>query len=256
MLQAEKLSVELGGKAVLKDLTVCVDPSEFIAIIGPNGAGKSTLLRTLSGELTSRSGAICLLGKAAHEWQSRELAQRMAVLPQSTQLNFPFLVEDVVAMGRMPHSSGRRKDEQITTEMMQRMDVLHLKKVPYTELSGGEKQRVQLARVMAQVIQDDDNQPRLLLLDEPTAALDIAHQHSLMRFLKELNAFGVAVITVLHDFNLAAQYADKLLSLDNGVIAAFARPEEVITQVHLEQVFGVKALILEHPHTGRPIVTV
>jgi len=254
LLSVNALTVSISKKTVLDNLSFELKQPSITAIIGPNGAGKSTLLRTLAGDLNPSAGTMLFLSEALAKWNKKELAQRLSVLPQVSQLNFPFLVEDVVALSRMPHATGKKFDTSVVEQVLDRMDLLVLRDKPYTHLSGGEKQRVHIARVIAQTISDDVHRTRLLLLDEPTSALDIEHQHSLMCWLKELKNNTCSTLMVMHDFNLAAQYADTLISISDGRIAAVGPPQDVLTPDHLKHVFNVRATVIEHPVTRRPVV--
>lgn len=265
MLEINNISVSLSNKPVLQQLSLTIPSSEFAVIIGANGVGKSTLLRAISGELELNSGQIKIFGRDAKQWNEKELATRMAVLPQSSQLNFPMLVEDVVGMGRLPHSTGKALDQRLAERAIKELDLCHIAEKPYTELSGGEKQRVQLARVLVQVMSYESNesgkkvhtamQDKLLVLDEPTNSLDIEHQHLLMRLLKRLKIYNTSVIAVLHDFNLAAQYADSIISISNQRVDFYGEPSQVFTEDYIERVFKVKAHILTHPESKRPVIS-
>jgi iron complex transport system ATP-binding protein len=225
---------------------------EILVVIGPNGAGKSTLLKAITGDL-SYSGSLQIEGVA----ESRKLqARQIAVLPQLSLLNFPYRVSEVVMLARIPHQTGRAQDQKIVAAALELMDINYLAHRLYTELSGGEKQRVQLARVLAQIWNADDASAgmRLLLLDEPTAALDLGHQQQLMQAIQVFAQSGVAVLMVLHDINLAAQYADKLLGLLASQQVAYGPVKNVITEKIVQQLFDIKATIISHPEHGTPII--
>lgn len=241
------------AKHMLVDEVTCsVDAGEVLAVIGPNGAGKSTLIKALSGDL-EYSGTATIQGLADTPVLR---ARQLAVLPQLSLLNFPYRVSEVVHLARIPHSTGRQRDDEIIDEVLELMDIGFLKNRLYTELSGGEKQRVQLARVLAQIWNAGDapNGARLLLLDEPTTALDLGHQRDLMRAIQTFARQGVAVVMVLHDINLAARYADSMLALLCSQQIACGTVSEVVTEANIERLFGLKAEVIPHPQAGTPVV--
>jgi iron complex transport system ATP-binding protein len=257
MLKAEEIGVRIGTYRLLDDVGCVVGPGELVVVLGPNGAGKSTLLRVLSGDLTPTTGTVSLNGRRLRNWSPLVLARQRAVLPQQSALSFPFRVEDVVRMGRSPHRAVTPvRQEAIVREAMRRADVLHLAERLYPSLSGGERQRVQLARVLAQIWEPTDLGPRYLLLDEPTSALDIAHQHRLLEIAREMLAGGeLGVLAILHDLNLASAYADRILLLKDGRVAAAGPVAEIMDRGHLESVFGIPVRTLEHPSlAGRRLV--
>ena len=252
MLQAENLTLKRGSAVVLSDIEVALQPGEVLGMLGPNGAGKSTLLAALCGELLPSAGRVSLDGRALSEWDGPSRAQRLAVLPQSSTLNFAFTVEAVVAMGRLPHASGARLDAEIVTAALNAADVAHLTGRNYLHLSGGERQRVHLARVLAQLWPGRSGQ--VLLLDEPTSMLDPLHQHTTLQAVRTFAAAGCAVLVVLHDLNLAARYCDRLLLLANGRAQALGSPQEVLQPALLEAVFGLQVLVHSHPELGHPLI--
>lgn len=252
MLTVNGLECARGGCRVLGGIDFRLPAGEVMAVLGTNGAGKSTLLATLSGELPRETGEILLAGRRLESWPANERARRLAVLPQSSSLAFAFSVEEVVSLGRMPHSSGRDEDRRIVAEAMQAADVEHLRHRSYLALSGGERQRVHLARVLAQIWDSPD--PACLLLDEPTASLDLAHQRLILQQARELAQGGNAVLLVLHDLNLAARYADRVLLLDRGGVAALGTPWDVLQAERIQQVFGVEVQVARHPQRDCPLI--
>lgn len=241
-----------GTHRIVDDISFELAAGEKLAIIGPNGAGKSTLLKCLAGE-QGHEGVIEIQGLAS---EAKLRARQRAVLPQLSLLNFPYRVFEVVQLGRTPHQTGRIRDNQIVDEALALLDISYLKERLYTQLSGGERQRVQIARVMTQIWNADDapSGTRLLLLDEPTNALDLGHQQMLMEAVSNFAAQSVAVIMVLHDINLAARYADKILGLLCSQQAVYGEVQEVINEQNIERLFGLKVAISHHPHNGRPLV--
>ena len=253
-LDVRNLQFHIGKHSLLKALDVQVRAGECVAVVGPNGAGKTTLFRLLAGELEPSAGTIQFNGRELTRWPVAQLARMRAVLPQSSTLQFSFTVQEVVAMGRMPHATGRKIDDGIVQDVMQVCDVRKLAQRAYTALSGGERQRVQLARVLAQVWQPVADGERLLLLDEPTSALDIAHQIELMQVVRQVCAADIAVLVILHDLNLAARFADRILMLHDGSLIAAGTPEQVLQPDLIECVFNVKTQVIRHPLYGCPLV--
>lgn len=239
-------------RKLLDDVNCQVQAGEILAIIGPNGAGKSTLIKALAGDLSYR-GVVTI--KSLSD-TATERARQLAVLPQLSLLNFPYRVSEVVHLARIPHQSGWARDKQIVEQALSLMDIGFLKDRLYTQLSGGEKQRVQLARVMAQIWDADDSPygTRVLLLDEPTTALDLGHQRDLMKAVRQFAKQGVAIVMVLHDINLAARYADTMLALLCSQQIAFGTVAEVVTADNIKSLFGIEAEVIQHPNAGTPVV--
>ncbi|MCG4454320.1 heme ABC transporter ATP-binding protein [Pseudomonas sp. MMS21-TM103] len=252
MLRAENLAVQRGSRTVLTDIDLELRPGEVLGVLGPNGAGKSTLLGALCGELPPSRGQVWLDQRRLGDWQGAERARRLAVLPQASTLNFAFRVEEVVAMGRLPHASGHLRDAQIVDEALQAADAAHLAGRSYLALSGGERQRVHLARVLAQLWPGGEGQT--LLLDEPTSMLDPLHQHTTLQATQAFAERGAAVLVILHDLNLAARYCDRLLLLDRGRSHAQGSPEQVLRAEPLQAVFGLEVLVQRHPERGHPLI--
>ena len=241
-----------GDSPVLHDVSLRLQGGEFVGLIGPNGCGKSTLLRVLSRTLRPVSGSVRLDGRDIREWQARDFARNLAFVPQQEQAAFDFTVRDVVLMGRHPHLDRWRgeteRDYQLVTQALADADILHLADRPVTNLSGGEHRRVLLARALAQ-------QARLLLLDEPTAHLDITHQAELMALVKrQTQERRMGALAALHDLNQAAEFCDRLLLMGRGRLIAEGAPEEVLTSGHLRAVYDADAQIGSNPVTGRPML--
>ncbi|MGW0667644.1 heme ABC transporter ATP-binding protein [Streptomyces sp. NPDC002746] len=243
------LRVRLGGRQVLDSVGLTVHAGEVLALVGPNGAGKSTLLAALAADLPAASGTVRIDGRPVDDWSAAELALRRAVLPQSAALSFPFPVADVVRMGRAPWAGTEREDEDdpAVRAAMAATEVTAFAARPFSALSGGERARVALARVLAQ-------RAPLLLLDEPTAALDLRHQELVLRICRERAAAGDAVVVVLHDLGLAAAYADRAAVLHDGRIAVAGPPAEVFTGTLLGEVYRQPVEVFPHPRTGVPLV--
>lgn len=247
MIQVKDVSVALGGTTVLTDISLDVVPGEVLVLVGPNGAGKSTLLGVLSGEFKPHRGQVTIDGRDVHSIRHSELARLRSVLTQENAVTFPFRVVEVVAMGRSPWSRyvEGRDDVAIVTEAMDAADVRHLANRRYTSLSGGEKARVSFARVIAQTTP-------VVLLDEPTAALDLRHQEDVMRLARTIAGEGRAVVVVLHDLSLASAYGDRLALIANGRLEAVGTPVEVLTEERVERVYGLRVEL--HLVGGRPVV--
>lgn len=246
----------VSGRDLLQSVTFGLGGGELLAVLGRNGAGKSTLLRHLTGELGKRG--VQLFGQPLREHAPADLARRRAALPQQTPLTFAYEVLDVVLLGRIPH--GRREtgeDREVARAALAQVGLPGFEHRNILTLSGGEQQRVHLARVLAQLWADPATPgppPRVLLLDEPTSSLDLAHQHATLRLARDLCAQGVGVIAVLHDLNLAAQYADRILLLSGGRVTALGTPEEVLTPELIEDAYGHRVAVTPHPCLKCPLV--
>ncbi|MGA5287983.1 heme ABC transporter ATP-binding protein [Streptomyces pseudogriseolus] len=248
LAETESVSVRLGDRQVLTDVDVRVRAGEVLALVGPNGAGKSTLLSVLAADLPPAAGSVRIHGRDAAEWSAPELALRRAVLPQSATLSFPFPVADVVRMGRAPWTGARpEEDEAAVAEAMAATEVTAFAGRPFSALSGGERARAALARVLAQ-------RAPLLMLDEPTAALDLRHQELVLRLCRERARAGDAVVVVLHDLGLAAAYAHRVAVLASGRVEAEGPPEDVFTEALLTRVYDQPVEVLPHPRGGTPLV--
>lgn len=252
MLRTHNLQIRRGRKIVLTDITLELKPGEVLGVLGPNGAGKSTLLGALCGELKADHGSVWLDERELSDWTGALRAQRLAVLPQVSTLDFAFRVEEVVGMGRLPHQSGRVRDDEIVAAALHAADAGHLSGRSYLALSGGERQRVHLARVLAQLWPGETGQT--LLLDEPTSMLDPLHQHTTLQAVREFADRGAAVLVILHDLNLAARYCDRLLLLEGGRPVALDTPEQVLRPEPLKAVFGLEVLVQQHPERGHPLI--
>ncbi|MFC4253555.1 heme ABC transporter ATP-binding protein [Sinimarinibacterium flocculans] len=247
-LHADGLGYRLGAQHLLRDVSLSVGPGEVHAILGPNGAGKSTLLNLLAGDRRVQAGTIAFNARPLTDWPLPQLATLRAVLPQRHELSFAFAVEDVVAMGRLPASASHPARERAIVDAALRLTATdHLRSRPYTALSGGERARVQFARVLAQIWDPPASGTRLLLLDEPTASLDLAHQHHCLRIARAFAAQGVAVIAVLHDPNLVFAYADSATLLCCGEVVAQGVPGEVLTAARIERVYGIPVEVSAEP---------
>lgn len=253
MIEAQNLSYRIGTRALLRDVSLRVASGEVLAVVGANGAGKSTLLKLLGGELIPGGGEVRLAGKRLRDYRATDLARRRAVLSQQVQVALPFVCEELVMMGRYPHFDGAPgpRDHEIVASAFARVGIADLARRNYQTLSGGEQQRVQLARVLAQL---SDVPQALLLLDEPTNNLDLLHQHGTLSLARSLARRGMAVVAILHDLNLAAQYADQVLMLRQGEVVVSGTPAEVLTPAHIRRGFGIEVRCLVHPELACPLV--
>ncbi|MFK4759566.1 heme ABC transporter ATP-binding protein [Microbacterium sp. ZW T5_45] len=249
-LQGTGLTVRVGaGRAILDDASISIEAGQVHALVGPNGAGKSTLFSVLSGDITPATGTVDLDGTPITGISPRLLAQQRAVLLQENAVSFPFTAEQVVRMGRAPWARAPEADEDdaAVLEAMTATEVAALGARSITSLSGGERSRVALARVIAQ-------RTGILLLDEPTAALDLKHHEDVMRLITEQAGAGIAVAIVLHDLNAALAHADRVTLLSSGRVVASGPPAEVLTAERIEAVYGQAVDVFPHPITGVPLV--
>ncbi len=256
MLRTENISFSVGKKQILKNVSASFLPGEFNMILGPNGSGKSSFLKIFSGEINKFQGTVLYDNKKIKELRKEELAKKRAVMSQQADLGFPLLVEEVVMMGRYPHFTfnPNKKDITICNEVIERMNLVEFKKRNYLTLSGGEKQRVQYARVLAQVWEKPTDGYRYLFLDEPLNSLDISYQHEFLQVAVELVKDHTVLIAVMHDINLAAHYADNLFFLKEGELVIHGKPKEILTENIIEKVFNIKTTVIENPVTGKPLI--
>ncbi|KQY59981.1 hemin ABC transporter ATP-binding protein [Aeromicrobium sp. Root495] len=242
------LECRLGGRPVVAGVGLDVRYGEVLALVGPNGAGKSTVLGAVAGDLAASAGSVLLDDRDVGEWSTRDLARRRSVLLQSHEVSFAFTVREVVEMGRAPWLGREEQDddEEAVAEAMRRADVVHLADRPFTQLSGGERARAALARVLAQ-------RTDVVLLDEPTAALDLRHTEDVMAVARDLAAAGRAVVVVLHDLSLAAAHADVIAVLDAGRLVAHGAPADVLTPEVVSSTYGIDVHVIADPD-GRLLV--
>lgn len=253
MLTVENVSYEINKRTLLKNVSFSIRCGEVVAVLGANGAGKSTLLRMLSGEKKTSEGNILLNGKCISRYAAGELAQKRAVMSQHNVVTIDFLAREIVMMGRYPHykSNPSAKDLEIVEKMMDICGVSHLEDRSILTLSGGEQQRVQLARVLAQIW---DCPGALLLMDEPVSAMDLQYQQQTLAIVSALARKNFMVIAVLHDINLAAQYADRLVMLKNGRKWNDGTPAEVLNTKNVYNIFSIAADVSINAHTLKPYI--
>ncbi len=253
LIEIKNLTLHYGSRPVVRNVSVCVEEGEFFVIIGPNGAGKTSLLKALSGLHPISSGAVALRQQPISDYSRRALARNLAMVPQQINADFPFTVAETVLMGRYPHlgllSVEGREDLKLAEQAMELTEVSQLASRRLGQLSGGERQRVIIARAICQ-------QSKILLLDEPTASLDPAHQLRIMDLMERLRQQEqLTIVMVSHDLNLASTYADRLLLLKEGEVEKIGTPQQVLTQEQLSKSYGCTLLVDENPLLGTPRVS-
>ncbi|MBZ9873444.1 heme ABC transporter ATP-binding protein [Mesorhizobium sp. BR1-1-9] len=256
MIEARDVSVAIGRKGIVAGVDFEVRPGEISAIVGPNGSGKTTFLKALSGEL-AHTGRIAINGRDLSTMTPVEAATLRAVLPQATTLSFPFTVREIVRLGLVGGRSGvlPGEDERLPERALARVDLDGFAGRFYQELSGGEQQRVQLARVLCQVWAPVlDGKPRYLFLDEPVSSLDIKHQLIIMNIARDFARRGGGVVAILHDLNLTAMYADRIFVMHCGRLAATGSPQDVLSDDLIERVFGCRLRVRVLPAGNMPFV--
>ena len=256
MLHASELIVRRGGKRIIDEVSMSIIGGELVALMGPSDAGKSTLMGVLAGDIKPSGGSVWMGGKPMEQWTLRERALRRAVLPQLASLTSPLDAFDVVRSGRAPHiaMTESRQDRDISEAALRWVQAEELRDRPYSTLSGGERQRVHLARVLAQIWARPPQGDCYVFLDEPTIGLDLVHQHLMMNVAREVANDGAAVILVLHDLNLAAQYCDRLLLLRAGKLHSEGHPRTLLTPPTISRVFGMDVHVIPHPSHDCPLV--
>ncbi len=253
MIAAENVSVRRSGRLLIDSISLAVTPGRFTAVIGPNGAGKSTLLKVLSGEIAPDEGSVTCHGRDLGRLSATELASERAVLPQSTVLSFPFTALEVARMGAVAH--GCQDPTQSARHALARVGLEGFEGRAYNALSGGEQQRVQFARVLAQLPAAVENsKAKALFLDEPTSSLDIGHQIAVLEIARNFAESGGAVLAILHDLNLAAEFADHLAIISHGRIVAEGHPAETLRDEVIGEVYGIRGTVGRIPPGRIPFV--
>ncbi len=251
VISARTVSFSYGAVDVVREVSVDIKTGEMIAVIGPNGAGKSTLIRLLAGYLAPQAGSIELFGRDVRTYEKRRLGQLVATLPQAIATIFPYTAEEFILMGRYPHLDKRfgysREDEEKARDVMETMQIGHLRGRIVSTLSEGERQRVYLAQCIAQ-------SPKVLLLDEPVSHLDIKHQMQTLELLTALNQQGLNILMILHDLNLASEFCSRIVLLSDGRVFADGEPSATLTYQHIEEAYGTVVVVRENPLSGKPYV--
>jgi iron complex transport system ATP-binding protein len=256
MLEVRDISYHIGEARILRGISAQFQAGVLSVIVGPNGSGKSTLLKIMSGEHTPSTGNVRYGNKPIDSISNRDRAKSRAVLSQHTELSFPLTVTEVVMMGRYPHFLVKpsNEDYEICESALERMGILELGARNYLTLSGGEQQIVQFARILAQIWDNSGDGTKYLLLDEPTTFLDLKHQHQFLHIALELASGGAVVIAVIHDINLAAQYADFILAIESGKVLASGIPHDVIQPEIINALYHIDSTVLRPEGTQFPIV--
>lgn len=246
----ENVSYSIGGKVLLDSIDLTIRHGEMLALVGPNGAGKSTLLGVVAGDTRPDSGRVYLDEVPLADWKLKDLSRRRAMLNQVNTVSFPFSVREVVAMARAPwiNTEAEERDDIAIDTALEATEVAHLQSRTFPTLSGGEKGRVSMSRALAQ-------ETGILMLDEPTAAVDLRHQEIVLNLAREAADSGGAVVVVLHDLALAAAYADRIVLLSRGAVRAEGAPEQVLTEELINEVYQQPVLVHRHPVTGDLLVT-
>ena len=254
MLKANQIQYKHKEFFILDEVNVSLEYGEFLAIVGPNGAGKSSLLSILANEIKQEKQKILFKDKNIRDWEIRELSMHKAKFSQHNSNEIPLQVKDVVMMGRYPYfdSQPRKEDFEAMNKHLYETDVYHLKDREYSTLSGGEKQRVHLSRVMVQV--ENEIEKKLIFLDEPLNNLDVKHQYKALEIIKKFTRNNNSAIVVLHDLNLAAQFADKILLMKSGKVSAYGTPEEVFTAENISKAYNFPCTIFENPVNANPMI--
>lgn len=252
MIAARNLSMTRNGRQLLRGVDLEITPGLFTAIAGPNGAGKTSLLKAISGE-ASFEGSLDINGISSKKLNVHELSRIRAVLPQSSHLQFPFTVEQVVRLGHKLNGGFKSKADSTVEEVMELTDVAEWRERNYLTLSGGEQQRVQLARVLAQVWEIKPY-PRYVLLDEPTSNLDLAQQQLIFGLVKEACARNIGVMAIVHDLNQMVQFSDKLYFLKSGSVVANGNARDIFTKSIIEETFCCKVNVYHDPCTDCPYI--
>lgn len=254
LLEAKNVSFSNRNTSILNEIDLSIHPGELLIIIGPNGAGKSTLLNVLADELKTSQGDIIFKNKVLSNWNPEELATYKAKFSQEYNVDIALIVKDIVMMGRYPYFdvAPHKMDLKVVDESMEITEVLHLKNRNYNSLSGGEKQRIHLARILAQL--ENKNTEKLAFFDEPLNNLDVRHQYQILEAIKVFTQQGNAAAIVLHDLNLAAEFADRILLLKEGKIKAIGKPEEIFQKELISKAYNFPCTICKNPVNDCPMI--
>lgn len=257
MLKLQDIHYKVGEKQILSNMNIQFAPGELHMIMGPNGSGKTSLIKIASGQIENYSGQVLLDNQFIHEIPAPTLATYRSYLSQQNNIPFPLKVTELIQMGRYPHYEyqASKKDMEIVKEVIDKLEITHLQNRDFNTLSGGEQQRVQFARVLAQVWEKVANNNRYLFLDEPLNNLDIQYQKYLLQTIRKFINADIVVIMIVHDMNWALAYADKVYFLNEGALVAGGKPAEIITSQLIAEVFKIDAQIIKVPGQEHPVVT-
>lgn len=258
MLEVKNVEYVIGGKKLLKNVSLDFLKNEFVVVMGQNGAGKTTLLNILAGSFKPTGGEVSVFKKKIESFDKTDLAKKRAVLSQHYYIAFPITVEEIVMMGRYPHFRDipSKADIEIVRTAIDIMGVTEFRERDYNTLSGGEAQKVQMARVISQIWQEDNNESKILFLDEPVSSLDIHYQHLILKLIREYSLKNILVVGVIHDINLAFEYADRVIFMKNGNIVKNYNTNESIDTSVLKEIFEVEIGMLKNPYSNKPMFVV
>jgi iron complex transport system ATP-binding protein len=256
MLEVQDLVCRIGSKTIVDHISLSFAPGRLHVIVGPNGSGKSTFLKAFSGEWSPSAGVIRYDGQPISSFRKTALARRRAVMTQLPELHFPLTVAEIVMMGRYPHFafSPTSNDQHICHQVMDRLSIQDLSGRDYLTLSGGERQRVQFARALAQIWEAPATGSRYLFLDEPVSSLDIHYQHQFLHLARNLLQENVVLVAILHDLNLALQYADRMIFMKQGRVIAAGDTPSIVTPALIHDTFDIEARLLDDPGRGTPVI--
>ncbi|HMS33765.1 MAG TPA: heme ABC transporter ATP-binding protein [Ignavibacteria bacterium] len=258
MLEVKNVEYVIGGKKLLKNVSLDFLKNEFVVVMGQNGAGKTTLLNILAGSLKPTGGEVSVFKKKIESFDKTDLAKKRAVLSQHYDIAFPISVEEIVMMGRYPHflNVPSKDDIEIVSNAIDMMGMSEFKLRDYNTLSGGEAQKVQMARVISQIWQEDHSEPKILFLDEPVSSLDMHYQHLILKLIREYSLKNILVIGVIHDINLAFEYADRVIFMKNGSVVKSYNSKEAIDTAVLKEIFEIEIGLIKNPYSDKPMFAV
>ncbi|WP_165823835.1 heme ABC transporter ATP-binding protein [Pseudochryseolinea flava] len=251
--EANNISLSVSGRSILKEISLCITPGKFTAVVGPNGAGKSSFVKIMSNEIAHYAGDVRVNGKNISSYRPKELSRIRSVMTQHPQVQFAFNVREIISFGRHAHDTTSGHNASVIEEVVDATNLHAFVDRNYLTLSGGEKQRVQLARTLAQVW-EETLYPRYILLDEPTSSMDIAQQQQMFGIIRGICSRNIGVLAIVHDLNLAAQFSDEICMINNGRIQNVGSVEEVFTKENIEETFCCKVNIYRDPCTNCPFV--
>lgn len=258
MLEVKNVEYVIGEKKLLNNVSLDFVKNEFAVVMGQNGAGKTTLLKILAGSLKPTGGEVTVFNRNIESFDKNDLAKKRAVLSQHYEIAFPITVEEIVMMGRYPHfrDTPSKEDIEIVSTAIDIMGVSEFRKRDYNTLSGGEAQKVQMARVISQIWQEDNKESKILFLDEPVSSLDMHYQHLILKLIRKYSMKNILVVGVIHDINLAFEYADRIIFLKNGEYIRSYNTNEIIDPADLKDIFEIEIGIIKNPYSDRPMFVV